>query len=243
MPKSKNKKSTSPAFLLKTLLFFEKFIWIFGIFLMGVVLLVGYRFVLLPQYQQLIKRQQEMEAKGLEEKKLELMHYLADLKFFITLSDSITKEEKNQLYALLAPRPDPLELSLQFEKLFNEHNLEFPGISISESEPKPQVDGTSSDEEGRSVVDLSRLLGRGDEEEIDPALMEHQTMDQPEIEIGYLKLNFSLRTENYFAIKDFLRDIEHRLPVMDVESINISVGSEGGASASFSVRLYYLEEG
>lgn len=240
MEKSQNKQSES--FIFKLALYIERFIWFFSIGLAMVVLLAGYFFILKPQYEKMIARQQELQIYGLEAQERRLALYIKELKYFIGLFDVITDEDKNRLHKLLGARPDNLTLHIQIEKLFQKHNLLFAGLNISGDIKFFSTKADIQEDEGRtrSIIDLSKLLPGGDSNEEE--LEKFNEEDNQYLNLYYIPISFSLNTDDYYAVKDFLRDLEMRFPLIDVESLTLSVSPGGTASVNLSVKLYYLEK-
>ena len=77
-------KTGSLVFITRTLLLFERLVWFFGAVLTILILFVGYRFVLLPQYHRLVQARESERKIEFQEYEQKLSAHLARLNAFIS---------------------------------------------------------------------------------------------------------------------------------------------------------------
>lgn len=239
----KQQKTSSKDILAKGLFVFARFSWFFGIIITIIVFFSLYRFIIQPQYEKLLQRQSEIEQLNLEGERTALANHVKKLQAFIQLSGTITQEDKNNLDTLLQDVPDTLVLQIQFEKFLEEYAPLESSIEIGE----PTYETMQGSEEApastrTSIIDLSSFF---EDEGIAPPRVNNANDDTvPTIVLGTIPLDMTVSFNDYFAAKDFLRDLEKRVPLIDITTLQVTVeqevtsavtGDDAGSGASTPV--------
>ena len=239
-PQQKEQKKQGGSELFARIFYiFGRFSWFFGILIALIVLVSTYRFIIQPQYQRIIAQQAELERLNLEGERQALSNHIVQLESFITLSETITQEDKNNLERLLQDAPDLLVLQIQFEKFLEQYNTENPQVIFGEpSFTLPTSNEQAAPAEAReSIIDLSGFFD-------EPATQEttqQSSSEQPQIVLGTIPVDITITFNDYFLAKDFIRDVEALVPLIDIKSLSIGVtqsvsntegeGEEGGGAA------------
>jgi len=219
--KNKKIKSKMKDMLAKLLFVFTKFTWFFGLLIASIVLLTLYRFIIQPQYQKILDRQEDLRQLNFEGEIQRLQEHLTSLEHFITLSDAITKEEVANIDRLLSNEPDLLILKIKFEKLMQQYDA--IEVTVTFSQPtffsQNVVIEVQEVAERRRLVDLSNFFdNNANVEENEPT-----NAGETEILLGEIPIDITVTFATYFLAKDFLRDLEKLVPLVDIRTISLSV--------------------
>lgn len=222
MKEEKTEKQSAKDIFAKLVYVFAKFSWFFGIIIALIVLLTLYRFIIQPQYQKILDRQEEIRQLNLEGERGILERHLVNLEKFITLSSAITEEEKQSVDKLLRETPDLLVLQIQFEKLIEKYNTQNPSVSFGEvSFDEEEELSDEPDVERERVIDLSSFF---DETQLN-APVETKDEENPEVVRGVIPIDISVTFEDYYQAKDFISDLERLVPLVDFENISITISN------------------
>ena len=200
---------------------FDRFSWFFGILITAIVLVGMYRFLIQPQYQKIVIKQAEIERLNLEGEKTRLKQHIERLNRFIELSNAITDDDKNHLDILLQDISDTLVLQIQLEKYFEKYDIENSSVTIGEAmyesdESESAVTARTRD----SIIDLSGIFEGFQAEDVYQQPSQRQVK---KIILGSIPITMILELKDYFAVKDFIRDLETIVPLIDMHSININI--------------------
>ena len=208
----------------KIVFVFAKFSWFFGIIIALAVLFSLYRIVIQPQYQKIFAKQEQIRTANLEGEKGKLQVYLNSLERFITLTDAITKEDKNNLNKILQDVPDELVLEIQFDSLMEKYDTQESSVTLGEPVFFDAENGEAPEEareDRERIVNLSAFFDEQEEPVADPS----PNTTLPQIITGEIPVTISATFIDYFTAKDFLRDVEQLVPLVEVQTLSITVDS------------------
>ena len=218
--KEKKSKKSPKDFFAKLIYLFAKFSWFFGIIIAVIVLLTLYRFIIQPQYQKIINRQEEIRQLNLEGEREKFQQHLVSLQEFITLSDAITDEEIQSLNKLLSGSPDLLVLQIQFKKILDRYNVSNTSITLGEvTFLNEDAEEEVSVDERERIVDLSSFFEEPEDEAVDDASSD----DILKVESGQIPISISATFIDYHTAKDFINEIEQLTPLVDFQSIDLTI--------------------
>jgi hypothetical protein len=196
-----------------------RFTWFFGIIITAIVFFSLYRFVIQPQYRDILVKQEEVKQLNLQGEKTALIEHLKRIQEFISLSSAITQEDKHNLQTLLQDAPDELVLRIQFERFLEKYSATESSVTIHD----PVFTNIQEDVVGdvpqsrESIIDLSNFFEDGPN--VDAPVEEDKV---PTIVLGTIPIDISISFTDYFLAKDFIRDIEGLVPLIDITTIAIT---------------------
>jgi len=238
-------KTGSVAFLTKIFLFVERIVWFIGVGIAIMIFLFGYSFVLIPQYNRLVEVREDDRRIELEEYKKSLEDYKTRLNRFIDEMSSVTDRELSQINLVLPPKPDILIFNEQLNILFNNYNLSSLTFSVSSDARKEEAAEALNNEE---AIDPSLqeqfLSGIGENLPFGAGALSVENIEEaPQVQFDDISVNVSFTASDYFSAKDIIADLEKKIPIMDAETVSITVAPAGEASVTLTFKARFLKGG
>src|SRR3989344_6196665 len=236
-------KTGSVAFLTKIFLFVERIVWFIGVGIAIMIFLFGYSFVLIPQYNRLVEVREDDRRIELEEYKKSLEDYKTRLNRFIDEMSSVTDRELSRINLVLPPKPDILILNEQLNILFNNYNLSSLTFSVSSDARKEEAAEALNNEE---AIDPSLqeqfLSGIGENLPFGAGALSVENIEEaPQVQFDDISVNVSFTASDYFSAKDIIADLEKKIPIMDAETVSITVAPAGEASVTLTFKTRFLK--
>lgn len=227
---TKNKKQSSIVSYFKTLSKKDKIILVSTIILVSVVL--GLRFVILPQLEQYTNNLMDLDMKRSEQSRIAM----------IPAQNKLLEEkqiELKQQYELaldeISKTPAVAQIIYDLKSMINRSSIELKSLSFSTTDvSEDEIKGNEeviTDENG-VVTEIDRGLEVGSSDE------QSNTMD-PEQAVKKQIVNISLVGE-YENIIKFIKYIEYYSRISDVSNISLSPGEGTLLNASLTANFYNL---
>lgn len=204
--------------------FISRFFWFVSIFIMLLILIIGYTYFLQPKWAE-VKKTGILDYNSELKNKQEAQDYLARLDESLKKFQQINKSDVEKLAKILPQEEGIPDLFIILEKLANASQLKLNSLEI--------VSGGSlaeADQQTAAVSGLPELQAL----EIVPASQNIYTLS--------ISLNIS-GGKQYSDLKTLLENIEKELRIMDVISLTYSppTGGTTGEETSYNINLvtYY----
>ena len=202
-------------FLKKINTFLIKYFKFLVLFLVLLVLVLGYFFLLGPEYkeiQTLIRNSQEQR----QEMFLSKQKKLNRLKDYIKSYEKFSSEEKEKIDYILPQKYNQEELFSELNYLVEKNNLILKNISVKGG--KTQV------EFGQTKEDIEKQVQ-------DPILKTPAGVQKYAVDVSILGTN-------YYSLKNLLYTLENNLKLLDITQLNFSPGSK---TVNLTLMTYYLK--
>jgi Tfp pilus assembly protein PilO len=187
----------------------NNFIWIV-IFISLSIVLFGFLFLIKPKYDQYVSSLSEENKK--QDQFLFLLReskdYLDEVRERVNKYNSVNKDDLEKINGILPKCGFHEELFTQMDNIVKKNGLLLTSISI-----KPEVYSIDS-------------ITNGDQEGV--VVMQKRST----------RISFSLAGVNYVGMKNFLKDIESNLRIMDINSLGFDPTNN---SLSLDIQAYCLE--
>lgn len=227
---TKNKKTSSIVNYFKTLSKKDKIILASTIILVSVVL--GLRFIILPQVEQYTNNIMALDMKRSEQARVEM----------IPAQNKILEEKQTELkqqYELaleeISKTPAVAQIIYDLKSMINRSGIELKSLSFSTtdvSEDEIKGDEEVITDENGAVTDIDRGLEIGSSDDQSDTIASEQAVKKQIV-------NISLVGE-YENIIKFIKSIEYYSRISDVSNISLSSGEGTLLNASLTANFYNL---
>ncbi len=202
-------------FLKKINTFLIKYFKFFVLFLVLLVLALGYLFLLGPKYkeiQTMIKHSQEQRREIFLAKQKKLNR----LESYIESYDKFSSLEKEKINYILPKKYNQEELFSELNYLVEKNNLILKNISVKGGKTQVEFGQTKKDIEARVQNPILKA----------PPGVQKYAVD------------VSILGTNYYSLKNLLSTLENNLKLLDITQLNFSPGSK---TVNLTLMTYYLK--
>jgi len=202
-------------FLKKINSFLIKYFKFFVLFLVVLVLVLGYFFLLGPKYkeiQTMIKHSQQQRQEIFLSKQKKLNR----LKDYIKSYEKFSSQNKEKINYILPQKYNQEQLFSELNHLVEKNNLILKNISVKGGKTKVEFGQTKKDIENQA---------------------QNETLKAP-AGVQKYAVEMSILGTNYYSLKNFLYTLENNLKLLDITKLNFSPSSK---TLNLTLMTYYLK--
>jgi len=202
-----------------------RFFWFVSLFIVLVILLIGYTYFLQPKWAE-VKKTGILDYNTELKNKQEAEDYLARLDESLKKFQQINKSDVEKLAKILPAESGIPDLFIILEKLMAASQLKLKSLDISQG--------------GGQAVGGQKLADTIPE-------LQAEAVTSASVNINTLSINLNISGgKQYSDLKNLLENIEKEIRIMDIVSLTYSPpgGGVSGGEASYSINLttYYLTD-